>query len=55
MGVDAVEWRKCEDALIKSRGSELAQRWLEGVGWDGKVTLEEKLTMAKVFLKEIEV
>lgn len=54
MGVDAVEWRKCEDAWIKSKGSELAQRWLEGVGWDGKVALDEKLKMAKAFLKEIE-
>ena len=54
MGVHAVEWRKREDAWIKSKGSELAQRWFEGIGWDGKVVLEEKQTIAKVLLKEIE-
>lgn len=54
MGSHAVEWRKREDAWIKSKGSELAQRWLEGVGWDGKIALEEKLKMAKALLKEIE-
>jgi len=54
MGTHAIEWRKSEDAWIKSKGSELAQRWLEGVGWDGEVALEEKLKMAEVLLKEIE-
>jgi predicted nucleotidyltransferase len=54
MGVLAAEWRKSENARIKSNGSELAQRWLEGVGWDGKTALEEKLKIAKVLLKEIE-
>ena len=54
MGVHAVGWRKSEDPWIKSKGSELAQRWLEGVGWDGEVALEEKRKMAKALLKEIE-
>jgi predicted nucleotidyltransferase len=54
MGVHAVEWRKSEDTSIKSKGSELTQRWLEGVGWDGKPALEEKLKMAKSLLRAIE-
>jgi predicted nucleotidyltransferase len=54
MGVHAVAWRKREEAWIKSKGAELAQRWLKGVGWDGKVALEQKLKMAKALLKEIE-
>ena len=54
MGVHAEEWRKCEDPGIKSKGFELAQIWLEGIGWEGKVVLEEKLKMAKALLKEIE-
>jgi predicted nucleotidyltransferase len=54
MGVDAVEWRKCEDTWIKSKGTELAQRWLGSVEWDGKVALQEKLKVATALLKEIE-
>jgi hypothetical protein len=53
MGVHAAQWRRSEEAWIK-KGSELAQRWLEGVGWDGKVALEQKLKMAETLLKEIE-
>lgn len=54
MGVLAQEWRKSEDAWIKSKGSELTQRWLESIGWDGKEVLKEKKIMAEAILKEIE-
>jgi len=54
MGEHAIDWRKRGDARIRSKGSELAQRWLEGIGWEGKVVLEEKQKMAKALLKEIE-
>jgi len=54
MGVHAAGWRKREEAWIKSKGSELAQRWLESVGWDGQAALEGKLQTAKALLKEIE-
>jgi predicted nucleotidyltransferase len=54
MGVLAQEWRKSEDAWIKSKGSELTQRWLENIGWGEKVVLKEKIRMAEAILKEIE-
>ena len=54
MAVLAVEWRGSEDTLIKTRGAELAQKWLKGIGWEGKGVLEEKRKMAKALLKEIE-
>jgi hypothetical protein len=54
IGVDAAAWRKCEEPWIKSKGSELAQRWLDCVGWGGKVALDEKLKVAKALLKKIE-
>lgn len=54
MGVLAQEWRKSEDAWIKSKGSDLTQRWLESIGWDEKVVLKEKIIVAEAILKEIE-
>jgi predicted nucleotidyltransferase len=54
MGVLAQEWRRSEDAWIKFKGSELTQRWLESIGWDGKEVLKEKKIMAEAILKEIE-
>lgn len=54
MGVYAQEWRKSEDAWIRSKGSGLTQRWLESIGWDEKVILKEKIIVAEAILKEIE-
>lgn len=54
LGIAACGWRSHGDREVIAKATEVSNKWLQGVSWEGRKVLQGKVEVAKSLLMEIE-